>query len=156
MAEQQPQPHDFRKVGLPSAEVSMLLKVPMHTRPTLYTHWTGDDGDGCPVRCAAPGCGAVIPLCLSHAGRIEHNYTTGVTGIGRCVHELADSGQHFGCCLDHLRAALIACWDEHTTPKLQAALNPAPPIVVDEGRFPARDETPAPAPIRPTPPRPRI
>lgn len=117
MAEQY---HDFRRYGLSGDHVSVLLRLPMAHRPTVYAGLTGDDGDGCPVVCSAPGCGTVLPLRAAHGGRIEHNYTAGILPASRCAHPLADSGQHFACSLDHLRAALIACWDSHLRPAVDA------------------------------------
>ena len=141
------QPHDFRAWRLSPDVVHLLLALPMHTRPAAYARVTGDDGDGCPVVCGDPACGAVLPLRASHSAIVAHRYTAGLAPV-LCAHETADSGQHFACSLDHLRNALLACWDTHITPRVSAQLATqlAPPPPADEnpdaGRFPARSSTP--------------
>jgi len=120
------QPHDFRAyapAGVTPDVVRVLLSIPMDQRLVTYARLTGDDGDGAPVICSAPGCGAVVPLRQAHCGRIEHNYTADIAPASRCGHALADSGQHFACSLEHLRAVLFECWDSHLTPQVNANLS---------------------------------
>lgn len=112
--------HAYAPAGVTPDVIRVLLSLGMEQRPIVYARLTGDDGDGVPVVCSAPGCGAVVPLCQAHGGRIEHNYTAGIAPASRCVHPLADSGQHFACSLDHLRAALFDCWDSHLRPAVDA------------------------------------
>ena len=119
------QAHDFRAyapAGVTPDVVRLLLAMQIDQRQATYARLTGDDVDGCPVRCGAPGCLAEIPLCQAHVARVkvEHNYTAGIEPIIDCSHELAFSGQHCGCSLAHLRAAVIECWDNHLTPRIQA------------------------------------
>lgn len=137
--------HDFRRYGLSADAVGILLRTGMHERPNAYAGATGDDGDGCPVVCGAPGCGAIVPLRLAHAGRIEHNYTAGIDPASRCAHPHADSGQHFGCSLEHLRAALVECFDNHLLPQVQASQTAL------AGRTAAASAAPSPIPS-PQPP----
>jgi len=116
-------PHDYRAFHLSPEVVQLLLALPMHTRPDVYARLTGDDGDGCPVQCGDPACGAVIPLAQSESAIVAHRYTAGLAPV-LCGHPTADSGQHFACSIEHLTNALDACWRDHIRPGLRAQGHP--------------------------------
>lgn len=73
------------------------------------------------VECEAEGCGKVIDLDESHSFVIVYA-TTGVAGVAA---QQCPAEQHFGCCLEHAKAAALKCLEEHLIPQYHAAVQGA-------------------------------